>query len=99
LSPLISNLGIDLKIESISMSGYENLKDKNLVLTGDLFEIILLNILENSKKFHPANKPEIEIEVSEVNSKNVKIQIGDNGISLSPDLLSRIWIPYYQVDR
>ena len=99
LSPLISNLGTDLKIESISMSGYENLKDKNLVLTGDLFEIILLKILENSWKFHPTNKPEIEIEVSEVNSRNIKIQIGDNGISLSPDLLSRIWIPYYQVDK
>jgi len=99
LSPLISNLGTDLKIESISGSGYENLKDKKLVLTGDIFEIILLKILENSKKFHPANTPEIEIEVSEVNSKNIKIQIGDNGISLSPDQLSKIWMPYYQADK
>ena len=98
-SPLISDLGTDLKIESISMSGHENLIDKKLVLTGDLIEIILLEILENSRKFHPTNKPEIKIEVSEVNSKNIIIQIGDNGISLSPDLLSKIWIPYYQVDK
>ncbi len=98
-SPLISTLGTDLKIESISMSGHENLKDKKLMLTSDIFEIILLKILENSRKFHPTNKPEIEIEVSEVNSRNIKIQIGDNGISLSPDLLSKIWIPYYQVDK
>ena len=99
LSSLVSALGTDLKIESISVSGHENIKDKNLVLTGDLFEIILLKILENSKKFHPANTPEIEIKVSVADSKSIKIQIRDNGISLSSDQLSRIWAPYYQIDK
>jgi two-component system cell cycle response regulator len=99
LSSLISNLRTDLKVGSILVSVDENLKDEKLTLAGNIFEIILLKILENSKKFHPDNMPKIEIKVSAADSKNIKIQIGDNGISLSPDELSKIWTPYYQVDK
>ncbi len=77
----------------------DEVEDKSRVQTviSDLaMESILWELFQNSKKFHPAKLPEIIVTLDRPNPENLRIRIIDNGISLSPDQLSRVWSPYYQ---
>jgi len=66
------------------------------VISDLAMESILWELFQNSKKFHPAKLPEIIVTLDRPDAGNVRIRIIDNGISLSPDQLSRVWSPYYQ---
>ena len=83
----------------ITPSRIDEVEDKSRVQTviSDLaMESILWELFQNSKKFHPAKLPEIIVTLDRPNPENLRIRIIDNGISLSPDQLSRVWSPYYQ---
>jgi K+-sensing histidine kinase KdpD len=54
--------------------------------------------LKNSKKFHPSNSPSIEICVFSV-SQYICFRISDDGMHLSPEQLSKMWLPYHQAEK
>ena len=62
-------------------------------------QIILWEILDNAKKFHPEHFPKVEIEIIERQSGRVLISFADDGISLPPEQLTRAIIPYYQGEK
>ncbi len=70
-----------------------------LVLSPEAMELILWELLENAKKFHPQHQPTVSIEVTIAGMEGVRIKVIDDGISLAPDQLRRIWLPYYQAER
>jgi K+-sensing histidine kinase KdpD len=70
-----------------------------LALAPQAVEWILREILENAKKFHPTHTPLIEIGVSQVSATIISLKIADNGLTLSPVQLSRVWTPYYQGEK
>ena len=91
----------------------ENLNLKDLSVTSELIphkeeiyisfsreamEMVLRELLINSKKFHPEKDPSIEITIKPV-SNGINISVCDNGVLLSPEQLSRMWLPYYQAER
>ncbi len=62
-------------------------------------EIILREIFENSKKFHPQLTPTIEVSFNQLEGDRYLITLRDDGIHLPPEQLKRAWIPYYQVEK
>ncbi len=62
-------------------------------------ELILWEILENAKKFHPQQSPQIEVQVFLISSREITLQIIDNGLTLSTKQLAQLWNPYYQADK
>lgn len=80
---------------------YEELdapEDTYVQLSCQVLELILWELLENAKKFHPLQSPNLEIAVRGV-AGNVRIRICDDGLTLSPDHLAKIWVPYYQAEK
>jgi CheY-like chemotaxis protein len=67
-------------------------------LSRPLLQDLLLELLENSWKFHPAHRPAVEIRVDAA-AEGVRIRVADDGIWLSPVQLGQIWYPYYQGDK
>jgi two-component system cell cycle response regulator len=61
-------------------------------------ELILQELLENAQKFHPQRSPAVEIELSLV-ADSARIRVRDDGLTLSPEQLARLWIPYYQAEK
>jgi two-component system, chemotaxis family, CheB/CheR fusion protein len=59
---------------------------------------ILLNLISNAVKFTPANG---RISIRSCNSPDgmIEIEVGDSGVGIEPDLLSRIFKPFEQGDR
>lgn len=66
-------------------------------------ECVLTELLENSKKFHPDHDPMMTVTVQRTTTScgadAVKIAVADDGISLSPTQLEKMWAPYYQGER
>jgi CheY-like chemotaxis protein len=74
------------------------LGDCELALSRRGLRLILSELLENSRKFHPSQQPTVTIEVDR-SPDAVRLRVSDDGRSLAPDQLTRAWAPYYQGER
>ncbi|MBF0118349.1 MAG: response regulator [Desulfobacterales bacterium] len=113
-TPKIAVIGNGCKLSMIRKIAQEALKtldlqasviNENEPLNGEIslsdkgIEWILLELLENSRKFHPKKSPSIEINITHKTTKELIIQIIDNGQTLSPEYLAQVWNPYYQAEK
>lgn len=101
IANIVEVIKTDLNLESVTVDFDENLIDASflhLPLSRRAIETILQEILENSLKFHPHEAPLIALKISEHDGQ-IRIQILDDGLNLQPEQLSKIWYPYYQIER
>lgn len=90
--------GLEIDVANIAYS--QDLgTTSGLVLSRRAMELILWELLENTKKFHPEQNPKVEIALSQVNSDEITLKVQDDGINVSPEHLSKFWIPYYQGEK
>lgn len=79
------------------------LDEGNLLISHPALESIFTELLENAKKFHPGHAPTITVSVQRtktpVGVEAVQISVMDDGITLSPIQLDKMWIPYYQGEQ
>lgn len=60
---------------------------------------ILQELIQNSIKFHPRQKPEITVALHYPGKHRVHLQVIDDGRHISPVELRKIWQPYYQSEK
>ena len=70
-----------------------------LALGATAFELVLSALLDNARKFHPQHTPRVEVRVEPAGTERVRLRVADDGITLSPVQLRRVWAPYYQGDK
>ncbi len=100
VSTVISEITNVFEIESVSIV-YESTDDPNNIrmpISIQTLELALWEILQNAKKFHPDNTPGVEVMISS-DFTHAHIKIADDGLTLSPQQLVRMWVPYYQVEK
>lgn len=68
-------------------------------LTGRAVDILLMELLENARKFHPAQAPHVTISLHPGDEQSVLLRVEDDGVTLAPDQLERAWQPYYQAEK
>jgi DNA-binding response OmpR family regulator len=69
-----------------------------LAISRQGLQLILGELIENARKFHPSQNPTIEITTARDNN-SLLMHVCDNGQSLAPSQLARVWLPYYQGER
>jgi len=100
LLDLINQTAQDLKLEAVKLiTKNEDLMARSLQVSTRAMQIIMWEILENAKKFHPGQVPSVEIVALSSQTNRVLISICDDGISLPPEQLARAVIPYYQGEK
>jgi DNA-binding response OmpR family regulator len=106
LQSLAAEIAKGLELPSVSVSAEEDVSRAQIVLSRRAFESVLWELLENSQKFHPAHAPAVEIEAARSGpsaelrtSEAARIRVRDDGLTLSPDQLSKVWTPYYQGEK
>ncbi len=100
LSEIIERVKTDLRIDDIEIS-WETPPSTlaALSLAPHAVELILFELCENAKKFHPQGEPHIQIEVAKaMTPRGARLRIQDDGITLSPEKLTQMWQPYYQAE-
>lgn len=99
LHALVSNIGAQLEMKSIAVACETCLDGTMLALSHQAIELMLWELIENAKKFHPLHDPAIEILVFKSEAQSVCFQVRDDGMFLAPDQLVRAWTPYYQAEK
>lgn len=97
---VITEVKIALGFESVNIvSGDIDLSELTyLSLSCHEMELILWELLENAKNFHPTQSPKVEISFNP-HPDGLQIQVADDGQHLSPEQLDKVWMPYYQVEK
>lgn len=96
---LTERIAAEIGITELSVNMTGGLENVKLPLPAQSVEVLLWEILGNSKKFHPTHTPKLIVEVSPTNSAGINFQFKDDGITLSPKQLSTAWLPYYQGEK
>lgn len=100
IEPLIARISAALELDGVTFSAQNGLETGSLPLAEQAIEVILREILENAKKFHPQQLPAVEISTCRLNSgSQISLKIADDGLTLSPEQLALAWKPYYQGEK
>jgi signal transduction histidine kinase len=70
----------------------------DLAISRHGLQLIMGELIENARKFHPTKNPAIEIATMRDNDA-LLLHVRDDGLSLAPDQLAQVWLPYYQGER
>ena len=68
-------------------------------MTPDAVEIIIHELFENARKFHPKHEPQIEVSVGQTEPGFIQMRISDDGVCLSVEQLQWAWLPYFQGEK
>ena len=99
IEPVVRQISANLGIESVRVFCAKELAQARVLLSSRAVELALMEILENAVKFHPAGMPTIDVAVLEDGGGMAVLCIADNGVSVSPEHLERMWNPYYQGEK
>ncbi len=100
LPQLVAQISTSLELKTVTVSNHITEDTAPLLFTEQALEVILREVLENTKKFHPQQTPTVEVSLSYLRDKQqVCIQISDDGSTPSPEQLAQVWTPYYQGER
>jgi two-component system cell cycle response regulator len=99
IQPLVTQISEMLRLTSVRVSYRECASDACVSLSERAIELILWEVLENAKKFHPRQGPTVEISITCLGSGKVCLRFSDDGLTLSPEQLAQVWTPYYQGEK
>jgi two-component system cell cycle response regulator len=99
LPALLQAIAATVGVETIAVACQDGLTSGRLVLGWQTIELVLTELLENAKKFHPQHAPSVEVLVFEGHAETVCIQVRDDGLTLTPEQLDQAWTPYYQGEK
>jgi K+-sensing histidine kinase KdpD len=91
---------LQLGVEILRIQNRDALPNQKLMLSHQSCELILWELLENSRKYHPQNNPVIDLIIeNNNNTQDVNISLLDNGSFISSDQLAKCWAPYTQEEK
>jgi two-component system, cell cycle response regulator len=103
------DLGISVRIdaEGVNPNGKQTdvsrteaaLRERSIGLSPRALESLLLELLQNAKKFHPHRQPQVEVSLRQSRPTLLELAIADNGVTLSPEQIAKVWLPYYQAEK
>ncbi|MFN8444169.1 MAG: response regulator [Caldilineaceae bacterium] len=106
LPQLIEQIAQELELPAVTFQSH--LPDSvRIVWSERVVDTVMTELLRNAKKFHPTGSPQVSVTIAPAtNGTNphptlnyVKIQVADNGSSLTPSQIAQVWSPYYQAER
>ncbi len=95
----LAQIGENLQIQNVAIVTTGDFARTWLPLSQQAVELIFWEILENCKKFHPHHTPTVRIAIVKDANETLNVKIEDDGMTLSPEQLSQMWMPYYQGEK
>jgi PAS domain S-box-containing protein len=99
LQSVINQIGASLGLQPIVIQNDDDLDHNWVLLTRRAIELILWEVFENAIKFHPQGTPTVKFSVVRTGDVGICLKIMDDGLTLSPEQLERMWTPYYQGEK
>jgi CheY-like chemotaxis protein len=108
LAEVLAQISSSLQLAAPEMSIQVHGAHK-LMLSTRAMECVLYELIENAKKFHPNQTPNIAVELLPVSAASsptgseghniVLLRMTDDGASLTPEQIEKVFMPYYQAEK
>ncbi len=99
LPALVESLAAQMRLPGIRLDLPEAAAREHTALSERIVEWILWELLDNSRKFHPAKTPAITLRARVSGSGMIRLLLEDDGGRIPPDQIDRVWDPYYQCEK
>ena len=99
ISRIINMAGEALEIKKISFSLPDELAGLQVSMSLNAMELIIYELFENSKKFHPTQTPAIQVSVNLYKDNEVVLQFLDDGQTMTAEQITRAKLPYSQSEK
>lgn len=102
LEGAVAEIARNLELPDVQVRVAPGLETLSVWPAHHLLKLILTELLENAKKFHPQHQPVVRVEVlrpEAAEEPRLLLRVADNGRALAEENLTRIWLPYYQVEK
>ncbi len=99
LTALVEVIRSDLQLPEVSIDVDAALADATTVLSTNAVELIVRELLENARKFHPAQQPQVTINAQRLDARRAVVRVVDDGRTLPAEELARAWTPYFQGEK
>ncbi|RPH62184.1 MAG: response regulator [Chloroflexi bacterium] len=99
LPEMVQSISETLRLRNVLLSLPVDLRPTVIALTPDALEIILHELLDNARKFHPSQNPQVEISIGQMDEDHIRIRVADDGMTLSVEQLAWAWLPYFQSEK
>ena len=96
---LITTVAKTMKLEHVSILRPDSLGYQELGISISAMEIIILELLENSRRFHPSGAPHVEVAMTRLDTDHVSISFCDDGQSMSAEQMGNALRPYLQGEK
>jgi signal transduction histidine kinase len=70
-----------------------------VALSPRALDLVLLELLENARKFHPTCTPRVQVRAALGTAGTVRLTVEDDGLSLSPEQIAQAFLPYVQGEK
>jgi signal transduction histidine kinase len=99
LRSTVALMNAELELGAVHVDVEGRAADTCVALSERAVELILWELLENAKKFHPRHAPTVEVAALCLDPGHVCLRVSDDGVHLSPEQLAQVWTPYYQGEK
>jgi K+-sensing histidine kinase KdpD len=96
---VVERIGLAFDVPSTTVFVQDTLEGAWVGLSSRAVEMVVWELFDNAKKFHPTHTPTIEVRVSRTATGQIHLQVYDDGLTLSPEQLLNVWAPYYQGEK
>ncbi|MCX5766378.1 MAG: response regulator [Gemmatimonadetes bacterium] len=97
-SALAQSVASDQHVARVSINVAPALAGASVALGETSMRTIMRELLENSRRFHPKQDPEVTVQVGSDRAGWLRIDIEDDGVTMTPGQLARALEPYVQGD-
>ncbi len=100
LPEIVQSAKVELSLADAQTMIYPTLANSRLAISDYAFELVLGELLENSRKFHPEHAPKVEVTVEpDGDNQFARVIVKDDGVSLTAEQLNWARLPYYQGEK
>lgn len=96
---MVTTAGEILALKDITISVPEPMAERKLNISTNAMDLIIYEILENSKKFHPIQTPHVEVHAEVHGENGIELQFLDDGQTLTAKQIIWARLPYLQGEK
>lgn len=96
---MTESVATTLEISGITSTGCDDVADQKLGISCAAMEVIIYEILENSKKFHPLGNPRMGLTIKAERQGFVKLSFTDDGSGMTAGQIVQAARPYLQGEK
>jgi DNA-binding response OmpR family regulator len=94
----VQRLAVEHRLKEFTWQPRTPPDQRAVPLSPRALEIVLIELFENARKFHPQHAPHVTMTLGMEGDDAVLLRCEDDGVTLAPAQLEQIWKPFYQAE-